>query len=280
MKKILFPTDFSEVSNNAFVYALHLAESLQAELIALHVYELPVLNMGGVPATIKEVYDSIELENFENFKDQIPFLHAIAEKHNLGHIKWSNVLKHGDLLWAINDMTKEEGIDYVVMGTKGATGLKETFMGSTTGSVITDCKAIIIGIPDVAKFKGINTITFTTRFRDKDIKALQKIVELAKAFNAKVQCLYIKSSKSDVNHSVIDDWKIIFQNENVTFHIIENNQVKSAILEFLESNQSDMLAMLNYKKGFFEELFHQSLTQKLSYHIAIPILALHEAKLE
>ena len=68
MKKILFPTDFSEVSNNAFVYALNLAKSFNAELIALHVYELPILHMGGLPANIKEVYDSIELENFDNFK--------------------------------------------------------------------------------------------------------------------------------------------------------------------------------------------------------------------
>lgn len=280
MKKILFPTDFSSTSNNAFIYALHFTESIKAELIVLHVYDLPVLHMGGLPANIKEVYDSIELEKFDNFKDQIPFLHEIADKNNLGHIKWNNILKHGDLIWAINHMVEEESIDYVVMGTKGATGLKETFMGSTTGSVIAESDAIIIGIPDVAKFHGIKTITFTTRFRDKDIKALQKVVELARAFEAKVTCLYVKTPKSDVHSNVIDDWRILFQNDKVSFHIIEHPKAKDAILEFLENNQSDMLAMLNYKKGFFEELFHQSLTQKLSYHIAIPILALHEAKLD
>lgn len=44
MKKILFPTDFSDNSNNAFVYALKLAEKLQAEVITLHVYQFPVLD--------------------------------------------------------------------------------------------------------------------------------------------------------------------------------------------------------------------------------------------
>ena len=40
-----------------------------------------------------------------------------------------------------------------------------------------------------------------------------------------------------------------------------------------------MLAMLNYKRGFFEELFKQSLTQKLSYHVQVPLLAIHESSL-
>ena len=108
MKRILFPTDFSEASNNAFVYALKLADAMKAELITLHAYELPQLHMGGMPNTLKDVYDSIELENFENFKDQIPVLRDIAEKHNLSHVKISNILKHGDLIWTIKKVTKEE----------------------------------------------------------------------------------------------------------------------------------------------------------------------------
>jgi nucleotide-binding universal stress UspA family protein len=49
MKKILFPTDFSETSNNAFVYALQLAKNIDAEVVTLHVYELPVVDYINVP---------------------------------------------------------------------------------------------------------------------------------------------------------------------------------------------------------------------------------------
>ncbi|RAR49079.1 universal stress protein [Flavobacterium lacus] len=280
MKRILFPTDFSEASNNAFVYALKLADAIKGELITLHAYELPQLHMGGLPTTLKDVYDSIELENFENFKDQIPVLRDIAEKHNLGHVKISNILKHGDLIWTIKKVTKEENIDYVVMGTKGASGLKETFLGSNTGTVITELDTYVIGVPEESEFSGIQNIVFTTRFREKDLKALKKVLKLAKLFDAKVHCLYIKTKKDDVNPVIIEDWKFLFKNEKVVFHIFEDENVKQTILNFIDSYNVDMLAMLNYKRGFFEELFKQSLTQKLSYHVKVPLLAIHESRLD
>jgi nucleotide-binding universal stress UspA family protein len=135
MKRILFPTDFSETSKNAFVYAMHLAQSLEAELIVLHVYDLPNLNVGRMANSMQMVYDSIELENFENLKDEIPLLRQIAEENGLGELKISTILKKGDLVWAVRDTIKNEKIDILVMGTKGASGLKEVFLGSNTGAV-------------------------------------------------------------------------------------------------------------------------------------------------
>lgn len=279
MKRILFPTDFSPASMNAFIYALKFADKLQGELLVLHVYELPQLHMGGLPNTLKDVYDTIELEKFEDFKDQIPLLRDMAEQHHLNHIKMSHILKHGDLVWAIGKVVKDENIDYVVMGTKGASGLKETFLGSNTGSVITDTDAYVIGVPEEATFEGIRNIVFTTRYREKDIKALKKVVELAKPFGAKVHCLYVNTSKTDVKEVVMEDWKLLFKDDNVVFHTFESNDVKNTIINFTNSYEVDVLAMLNYKRGFFEELFNQSLTQKLSYHVKVPLLAIHENRL-
>ena len=44
MKRILFPTDFSETATNAFVHALELAKIVEGELILLHTFELPVFD--------------------------------------------------------------------------------------------------------------------------------------------------------------------------------------------------------------------------------------------
>lgn len=279
MKKILFPTDFSEASLNAFVYALKLADKIQAKVITLHAYELPNLHMGGLPTTLKEVYDSIELESFENFKDQIPMLRDIAEKHALNHVKMNHILKHGDLIWTIKQVVKEEDIDYVVMGTKGATGLKETFLGSNTGSVITELDNFVIAVPENAVYNGIKNIVFTTRFREKDFKALKKVIELTELFDAHVHCVYVKTKRSDVNPVVIEDWKFLLKDKKVSIHVIEAEDVKQTILNFVQAYEVNLLAMLNYKRGFFEELFRQSLTQKLSYHIKVPLLVVHEASL-
>jgi nucleotide-binding universal stress UspA family protein len=173
-------------------------------------------------------------------------------------------------------VVKNEKIDYVVMGTKGATGLKETFLGSNTGSVITEVNAYVISVPEDSEYEGIKNIVFTTRFNEEDKKALKKVLELAKIFGAKVHCLYVKNKKTNVNDVIIQDWKFLFKGENIEFHILENEDVKQTILNFTKSYEIDLLAMLNYKRGFFEELFRQSLTQKLSYHLQVPLLAIHE----
>lgn len=276
MKKILFPTDFSSTSKNAFVYALQLAKAIKAEVITLHVYALPAVDYIDVPAYLMEIYDTVELSNFENFKDEIPALRQIAEENGLGDIKISNTLMDGDLVSTILRMIKDSDIDYVVMGTKGATGLKETFIGTTTGNVMTNTKACVIGIPENSKYEPIKRIAFTTRFRDKDLASLRKVLMIAEGFNAAVDCLYVKTSSSDVRDVVISDWKFLFKGDGVTFHIIENDDVEGSILKFISDHNTQLLALHSHKRGFFERLFHHSLTQKLAFHLQIPLMALHD----
>ena len=71
MKKILFPTDFSESATNAFVHALEFAKIVNAELILLHTFEIPVMTVSFFP-NYAAIYSSIELAKFEMFKDEIP----------------------------------------------------------------------------------------------------------------------------------------------------------------------------------------------------------------
>jgi nucleotide-binding universal stress UspA family protein len=275
MKKILFPTDFSKTANNAFIYALKLAENINAEIITLHVYELPIIDNQGFPSYLFEIYDTIEISNFENYKDQVPLLREIAEKNNLDHVKMSHVLQQGSLVAVIDEIAKKDHIDYIVMGTKGASGLKEKFIGSNTGGVIANVSPFVLAIPEHSHFHPIKQIAFTTGFKDKDRIGLRNVLEIARGFDATVYCLYVKTPNSKVTEDIIQDWKTDFDDQNVVFHIVENEDVKEAILKFTKKNKIDVLAMLDYKRGFFEELFAHSLTQKIAFEIDIPILALH-----
>lgn len=276
MRKILFPTDFSEVSNNAFVYALKLAESIKAEIITLHVYDLPIIDNEGFPNYLLELYDVVEVGQFENYKGQVPVLRKIAAQHHLEHIKMSHELLMGDLVSNIKMVSKRENIDYVVMGTKGASGLKETFLGSTAGTVIAETDAFVLAVPENCQFHAIKNIAFTSRFKDKDRKALHQVIKIAKSFNAQVHCLYVKTSHSDVKDVTMHDWKFVFSEFDVQFHVIEDENIKDTILNFTDNEKIDLLAMLHYKRNFLEALFHHSLTKKIAHHIQIPILALHD----
>ncbi|SDX46395.1 universal stress protein [Flavobacterium degerlachei] len=274
MKRILFPTDFSEVATNAFVHALEFAKIVQGELILLHTFDLPVFDNQFFPENYLVIYESVELSQFEMFKDEIPKLRAIAEKHNLGKIKMTHRLMDGGLIYNINKAIKEDKIDYVVMGTEGASGWSAFFSGTNTGAVLSDVEVPLLCIPIEAEFKKIKTIGFTTRFRSKDKKALKKVVEIAKLSGAQIKCLYVKTDKSDVSKDIIKKWEKDFEDEPVEFFVITSDEVKETILDFILYQEIDVLTMLTYKRSFFEGIFHPSLTKKFANSFDIPVLAI------
>ncbi len=276
MKKILFPTDFSKVANNAFVHALGLAKLVHGELILLHTYELPIVDNQFAPQNYKEVFDSLELSNFDRFKDEIPKLRDIAAAHNFEDIKMSHMLMDGDLIYNVKEIIKSETIDFVVMGTSGASGWKEMFLGTNTGEAIANLSVPVLSIPETATYSKIETIGFTTRFREKDKAALSKVIKIAKAAGAMVKCLYVETKNSDNTEATYKDWEDHFKDEPVQFFIIPSEKVNETIEEFIVHQDIDVLAMLTYKRSFFQWLFTTSFTEKMSYHCNIPILALHE----
>ncbi|RTZ03522.1 universal stress protein [Flavobacterium sp. RSP49] len=274
MKKILFPTDFSEVATNAFVHALEFAKIVQGELVLLHTFELPIYDNQFFPENYAVIYDSLALAQFDMFKDEIPKLRAIADERHLDKIKMSHRLMDGNLLYNIKKSIKEDKIDFLIMGTSGATGWEAFFMGTNTGAVISGIDIPMLCVPLEAKFKKTEIIGFTTRFRTKDKKALKMVLDIAKKTKAKVKCLYVKTSDSDVSNDTVTAWEEEFINEPVEFFVINSDEVKETILDFIMYKEIDVLTMLTYKRGFFEGIFKPSLTKKIATNFDIPILAI------
>lgn len=276
MKKILFPTDFSPSAHNAFHYALKLADAIDAEVVALHVYEMPVIDYMDTPAYLMDVYNTVELASFENYKAHIPVLKQLAQGYEMGHVPVSSVLLEGDLVRTILQMTKEDRFEFIVMGTRGATGLKETFLGTSTASVMTETDAFVLAVPEESRFHGIRRIVFTTQFKEDDLPVLKKLLPVARAFGAQIDCLYIKTFGEALNDVVVADWRLHLKDEKINFHIVEKEDVEASILEFIDNHSIDILALLSHKRGFFEGLFHKSMTKLLAFHSKIPVLAMHK----
>jgi nucleotide-binding universal stress UspA family protein len=274
MKKILFPTDFSDVSKNAFIYALKLADAIDAEIITLHVYQLDSPSYLDVSIYLQDIYEYEELSNFENYKDEVPLLRNIAEANNLSHIKISNVLNQGNLVDEIVSLSKNENIDFIVMGTNGVTHLREIFLGTTATKIMNESKVIVLAIPEKCEYKPIEKILFTTKFHMEDIEALKKVQNLAKMLHSHIDCLNVKPPHTVYKDDFIVDFKNVFKNQNINFHSILSNDVEGVILNFIEQNNINMIAIHVRHRSFFQKLFEVSLSKKLVYHIDIPILSI------
>lgn len=276
MKKILFPTDFSESATNAFVHALEFAKIVKAELILLHTFEIPVYDSQFFPENYAAIYSSIELAKFEMFKDEIPKLRAIATERNLDDIVIKHRLMDGDLIYNLKNAVEEDKVDFVIMGTSGVTDWTKFFLGSNTNAVISEIKVPVLCIPADVKYKKIKTIGFTTRYREKDKVELKKVLDIAKKTNAKVKSLYVKTSNSDVSDVIIKEWEKEFAHENVEFLVLPSDEVKETILDFILYKDIDILTTITHKRSFFESLFESSFTKKIAKEVSIPVLVMHE----
>ena len=192
MKKILFPTDFSPAADHAFIYALKLAKQMNADITTLHCYELPALKGSHLPRTIREVYDSICMEEFENYRDNVPHLHEIAEKAGLGTVPINHVMQEGEAIFNIVRHAKREEVDLIVMGTTGASGMKKVFLGSIASEVMENAPCPVLAIPKQAQFDGeIDHVAFATQYKNEEVKALQWLSNWPAIKGAYIHCVHV-----------------------------------------------------------------------------------------
>ncbi|MCG9793633.1 universal stress protein [Flavobacterium algicola] len=275
MKRILFPTDFSEVANNAFVHALEFANAVHGELILLHSYAIPAIDDQFFPENFTEVYNTLELSHFELFKDEVPKMRKIMEKNGYGAIEMNHRLMEGELVATIQQCIVEENIDYLIMGTSSATDWETLFSGSNSGAVVTGLQIPMLCIPLDVKYKKLETFGFVTHYKPEDKIALNKILALAKMINAKVKCLYIGHGAAAHTQVETEKWEAEFKSEPVQFLGIKSEDIKQVTLDFIKAESVDVFSILTYKSSDFERLFVANYSKNKSKDIAVPLLVIH-----
>lgn len=281
MKKILYNTDFSDCSINAFVYALHLADQFNAEIITLHTYSRPVIGSMYLPNTYQNIYAHLETDEFDMYKDTSKLLHIIAEKHQKEHITNTFLMVEEDTIDGMLRTIKKEDIDIVVMGTKGASGLKEVFMGSVTSHLMEQSPCPVLAIPENADYNGgIKNILFSSDFYPEDISSLKYALDFSDNLNAHFECINTAVDYSDYKEKLIANWseKLQFTKyKDLNFSIIDASSL-SEINDYININNIDLLITTIYKNNFIENLFHYSLAKRLAHHSTIPVLTIPNKK--
>ena len=175
MIKVLLPTDFSSTANNAFLYALHLCKNYNGELLVLHSYA-PHIVSGNIST---ELVDNAQLGNtlnkFDYFKDQVKMMRTIAEVNNLDQVSVKFIMEEGELVQNIQEITKRDPLDLVVMGTTGNSGFENKLLGSKTAAVIKNVTIPVLSIPHFAKFEGIDAIGLPRYTTKKMLKYCMKL---------------------------------------------------------------------------------------------------------
>ncbi|MGV3459969.1 MAG: universal stress protein [Flavobacterium sp.] len=271
MKKILVPTDFSDHAEHALKVAAQIARDNDGEIYLLHMLELP--NQAGDaigPGTdIPEIMFFMEKarELFEDIKNE-PYLQGI-EVTELIHFEraFDGIIK----------ISKKNDIDLIVMGSHGASGFKEMFIGSNTEKVVRTSDIPVLVIKREEQAFNPDKLVFASDFSDEIKKPFAKVVDFANSFNAKLHLVYINTPNdfrsTHAAEKMIHNFAAGFQFTNgYTAHIYNDVNVEKGILHFANSINADLIGMCTHGRKGLAHFFNGSISEDLVNHAVRPVV--------
>lgn len=278
MKRVLLPTDFSDNAYNAMRYAMQFLKNEQCVFYILNTftpvsYSVGYLIESAIPYDLKNVAMMTSKKEVDRIEEKLKDAFKNS-KHSFIKISTSNLL-----ISEIKEIMKKHTIDFIVMGTKGATGAKEIFMGSTTQKVIRtikDCPILVI--PEDILFDGTSEIGFATNFERVYFKSeIKTILNLAKMSNSTVRIIHIYDTpeRTNIQNYNSNNLESYFKRTAYEFHVISDfSTIEKGIQAFIEELEIDILAMINYEHSFIERLTREPVIKKMTFHTKVPFLVI------
>lgn len=275
IKTILVPTDFSIPADYAVHYAMKLAKTFNASIILYHSFipfESGFYPLAQSKKENKEVADNL-IKRLAKIRDEL-----LKSGKN---IPVSIHVDRGPEGLRMAEFCKKKKIDLVVMGTKGASGLKETIIGSFTADTMVKAPCPVLAIPQKYKFKTPKKITFASDYHKKDIQSIKFLLKWNEPFNAKINILHIdkRESLSVSEEKIVVKSKREFEKQcednSIPIQHIEGSDISKAILHIILNDKTDILVLSPVRKeGIWSRLFHKSITKTTACHIRFPLLSI------
>lgn len=274
MVNILVPTDFSDLSKVAIDFAIKVANKLDGTITLLHVITV----IQPTRASMRLRLEALEEELMHFGKEDMNILiHEIA-----GKIKTSRPLEHKVVQGAsFNATVKSEAkklkSGLIVMGTRGANGLKKVVLGSNTASLIEISPIPVLVVPEFAEYKGFKKIVYATDLKhlDDEIAALLPYIEI---FKSSVEIFHVAATSKAIAEAEekIKEAIAKVKYSKLKIKVVVSKDIDKAVEEHVKEEQSDLLATFTHEHSFYEKLFDRSLTRKLAFQSRLPLLALRQ----
>ncbi len=273
---ILCPIDFSDTSLNALEYGVRIGEKHNANLTMLYVFTEEEFNK---QLTTKEV------KSFGEYRDEASArLQALADKLDKRkkgcNISWK--VEPGKFVPAVQQLIKDEKIELLVMGTKGASDVLETFSGTQTVRIIDDTDIPVLAVPKNANYEKIAHVVYASDYAEEDKVAIRYMIDLLDPFKPRYTVLHMSKRDSAVSQAVYAENKQELQEflkkPDLEFHrSTYDTSVALGIDEFMLKENAHLLTVLMEKRNLIERVFHRSVTKKLSYLMDFPLLVYKRA---
>ncbi len=273
MKKILVPTDFSKLSDNALNYAIQLANLTGAELLLLHAYLTPAFTEDSPLISPQQYLQEEALDNLEKLKQSI-------EKSN-PDLKISYAAIDGIPADVITFYSKKQHIDLLVIGAQGVGYLQERILGSTASNLIRKTEIPVMVIDKHVKFRIPEKIVLAVDFSEtnNDI-VLKPLKQLAATFKSHICILNIFTEAQTIPTfgEIAESFKLekSLKHTYHTFFEIEHPDVVTGINDFVKKHQIDLVTIISRKHSLIGRIFREPISKVMTFHSLAPLLILHQ----
>jgi nucleotide-binding universal stress UspA family protein len=269
MKRILVPTDFSEQAENALKVALKFAERHKSEIFVLHSMEMPLhLATSSDSGTLPESLYFIKLaeKRFSEMRAK-PYLKGTTVNEPIGH---------NEIYEDIEEACKKNKIDLIVMGSSGASGFKEMFVGSNTEKVVRTSKIPVLVIKNNHEQFNVTDFVFATDFSEEGRGALDKAQKFAKKLGAKMHLLFVNTPadfKTSVQaQNIMENFVRGMGVENYTLNIYNDTSVEKGILNFAKHINAQLIGMGTHGRKGISHFFNGSISEDMVNHANMPVI--------
>lgn len=259
MKKILVPCDFSEPAVNAYHQALDVAAQSHGEVRLLHVIDEARTNDAGS-------------EEKQRSKAETQFQSLMkGGKHE--HVKSKFDIQLGSIANVIQDYIKANDIDLVVMGSTGASGLKEIFIGSNAEKVVRQSEVPVLIVKNYYG-QPIRRIVFPNILEHQE-DLIAKVKDLQHFFKAKLSLVYINTQFGLGNeagtHQHLQEFANRYMLTDYSINVFNHESIEKGIIEFTKMVSGDMIALGTHGHKGIVHLVKGSIAEDIVNHVGCPI---------
>jgi nucleotide-binding universal stress UspA family protein len=271
--KILIPTDFSVQSEYAYLMVKKLEEKTPVDIHFLHVMNVPdtvTMDGSGNIQTCGEIDVNYVVKQREIAERKLADLKILYGNDINSHFVLGKVTD------GIVNFAEINHFDLIVMGTKGAWGIKEKLSGSETQMIARKSKIPVLSLMCDRSDLNIQNILLVHNFNHPAKEDLQLMQKLIQSFNTKFHLLQITSGKVEAEKELVEaNMKKFAELNNIInydCHLINDKDVENGVVHFNQINNMDIVCIGTHGKG---GIFHQSATEKLVNHLFKPIISFH-----
>jgi nucleotide-binding universal stress UspA family protein len=270
MKTILCPIDFSDSSKAAVKFGAQLAIKSSAQLVILHVYQVPydfATRQHEVSYRLSE-HSYKELEKIKN---------DIIDDPKYRDLDYRIITQPGEAVYAILHQAVKEEADLIIMGVRGnSSAINHAILGSTTFEVARLASMPVLSVPSTVEFENINKLIFSIDYKEEDLNTVLRLKDLAKVFGATIDVIHVAERDSLYEKILFKGFKeIVRENidlEMLEFHLLFHEDFYEGIRNFILHQKEAVLVMTHYKRSFPGILFSKSITESMIKGAAMPVL--------